>query len=240
MQAIVMAAGMGIRLGSLTENKPKALIEVAGRTLIDRALEFARWAGASHRAVVGGFCYAELAAEVQRVDPAAVLRENADYRQGNLLSLQAGLPALQPGGFLLMNTDHIYPRAVAELVGRSAASAVEVTAFCDFDRTLGADDMKVELDGQRRVVAMSKQLARWDAGYVGMTFVPAARRGPYLEAVAATRQALGEKANVESVLVQLADAGARPAIADISGHGWYEVDEPHERDRAEQGLAGRA
>ena len=68
-------------------------------------------------------------------------------------------------------------------------SEVGILNLDDFDRTLGADDMKVELDAQRRVVAMSKQLARWDAGYVGMTFIPAARRGPYLEAVAATRAA---------------------------------------------------
>ena len=121
----------------------------------------------------------------------------------------------------------------------TAASATEITAFCDFDRPLGADDMKVELDEQRRVVTMSKQLERWDAGYVGMTFVPAGRREAYEQAVQGTQAELGHPANVESVLVHRAQGGNRPVIADISGHRWYEVDEPWERDQAEEGLAGR-
>ncbi len=239
MQAIIMAAGMGIRLKDLTESKPKALVEVAGRTLIERALGFARQAGVDRRIVVGGFCYADLEARVRGADEGALVVENADFRRGNLLSMKAGYPTLEPGGFLLMNTDHIYPEAVARIVADAAGSATEVTAFCDFDRPLGADDMKVELDETRRVVTMSKQLERWDAGYVGMTYVPGDRREAYAAAVEATAGSLGEAANVESVLCQLASEGARPVIADISGHGWHEVDEPWERDRAEQAISSQ-
>ena len=236
MQAMILAAGMGIRLGELTESRPKALVEVAGRTLIERALGFARQVGATRRVVVGGFCFDDLAQQVRAVDPGVLLAHNSDFRHGNLLSLEAGLSSLAPDGFLLMNTDHIYPQAVAEIVAAIAGSATEVTAFCDFDRQLGADDMKVELDGARRVVTMSKQLPRWDAGYVGMTFVPAERRVAHAEAAQLTRRELGPSANVESVLVQLARGGAPPVIADISGHGWHEIDEPWERDRAERAL----
>ena len=39
MQAIILAAGMGKRLGSLTEENPKCMIKVHGRTLIERMLE---------------------------------------------------------------------------------------------------------------------------------------------------------------------------------------------------------
>ena len=237
MQVIIMAAGLGVRLGALTESTPKALIRVAGKTLIERALIFAAQAGAERPIVVGGFCYADLLAHVAERDPGARAVENPDFRQGNLLSLQVGFRLLGAGGFLLMNCDHIYPRGVAQIVAETASSAGEVTAFCDFDRTLGADDMKVELDSARCVAAMSKQLPRWDAGYVGMTFVPACRRDAYAAAVAGTRLELGPPAHVEAVLVHLARQGVPPRIADISGHGWYEVDEPHERERAERGLA---
>ncbi len=50
-RAMVLAAGMGLRMGSLTRDRPKALVEVAGRTLIDRALDRLAEAGVGHAIV---------------------------------------------------------------------------------------------------------------------------------------------------------------------------------------------
>ena len=111
--SIIMAAGLGSRLKDLTTATPKALIEAGGRPLVDYALAFARAAGADRRIVVGGFCHGEVAARVASVAPDAVIVENAEFRKGNLISMLAGKAALEPGGFLLMNTDHVYRPADA-------------------------------------------------------------------------------------------------------------------------------
>ena len=236
MQAVILAAGLGSRLGDLTTAVPKALIEVGGRPLIDYALAFARLAGAEHRIVVGGFCHADVARRVAAVDADAVAVENEEFRKGNLLSFLSGSGRLEPGGFLLMNTDHVYRPAIARLVGGIAAAAAEVTAFCDSDRTLGDDDMKVGLDEAGRVREMAKTLARWDLGYVGMTFVPSGRVAAHRAAARRVLERDGDAVHVESVLVELARCGEPPVVGDISGHGWLEVDEPHERERADGTL----
>ena len=237
MQVIIMAAGLGSRLKDLTTATPKALIEAGGRPLIDYALAFAKAAGARRRIVVGGFHHADVAARVREVAPDAVIVENTEYKKGNLISMRTGERALEPGPFLLMNTDHIYKPAIADVVGSACRAATEITAFCDFDRALGPDDMKVGLDPDRRVAQMAKTLPTWDCGYVGMTFVPAARRDAYFATATRVSAEQGDAIHVESILVGLASAGTPPQIADISGHGWLEIDEPHERAHADGVLA---
>jgi choline kinase len=231
MQAVLLAAGLGSRLGTLTAQIPKALIPVGGVPLLAHAVRFAQAAGAVDITVVGGYGYELVAAEVARRTLPVRLVENAAFRDGNLVSLFAARQYVD-GEFLLMNIDHIYRPAIAAI---AAGPAEDVTAFIDTDRALGADDMKVErLAG--RVHKISKTLATWDAGYVGMTKVPAAALPRYWVTADAALAEEGRAIHVERVLARLVAAGAPPACRDISGHGWLEVDLPEERERAEEAL----
>jgi choline kinase len=246
VKVALLAAGLGSRLGSLTAALPKALIPVGGRTLLAHALGFATQLAPEEIVVVGGFGFALVAAELDELRRAGgplagagpiTLVENREFRQGNLLSLQAARPRLQSGdgsGFLLLNVDHIYRPSIAALV---APPADFVTAFVDTDRPLGADDMKVKRDPQGRVARIAKTLTDFDAGYVGMTCVPAAAASRYFAETDAALASEGPTIHVERVLARLADAGEPPLCRDISGHGWLEVDTASERDHAETALA---
>jgi choline kinase len=234
MQAVLLAAGLGSRLGALTAQLPKALITVGDEPLLAHAVRFARRAGAREVIVVGGYGFELVAAEIARRSLAVTLVRNDAFRDGNLVSLQTARPRVAPSDELLvMNIDHIYRPAVAALV---AVPADEITAFIDTDRALGADDMKVERDGAGCVRRIAKTLEAWDAGYVGMTRIPATAAARYWAEADAALTAEGRAIHVERVLARLAATERPPACRDVSGHGWLEVDLPEERQRAEEAL----
>jgi choline kinase len=229
-QIILLAAGMGTRLGVLGGGLPKAMFDAGGHKLLDRAIGFAGRLGAAERLVVGGYRFDLVSAHLASATPPDLrLIENTNYRQGNLFTLEVALPHIT-GSFLLMNIDHVYPEAVAQRILEQPDD--EITAFVDFDRALSDDDMKVGLDERRRIARISKKLSTWDCGYVGMTFVPHPRLARYRAAVAEVRSKVGDSANVEQVLQLLADHGDPVAIGDISGIGWHELDTPEDVARA--------
>jgi choline kinase len=240
MNVVLLAAGLGSRLGTLTRDLPKALISVAGKPLLLHAVSFAARLRPTRIIVVGGFCFSQVKDTLGRAShaeaaaaPPIDLVENTQFRDGNLVSLLTAKPLLTEG-FLVMNVDHIYRPSIVEVVAPEVGA---VTAFIDTDRKLGQDDMKVERGADGRIVAIAKTLTKFDCGYVGMTRVPTAVLGRYFEEADRGLAEEGRAIHVECILGRLARTDFAPTCRDISGHGWLEVDTPDERAAAEAALA---
>jgi choline kinase len=238
VNAVLLAAGLGSRLGSITKDLPKALISVGGKPLLAHALAFAAHLRPSRIVVVGGFCFPLVrdALDEFRGDLPVELVENPHFRDGNLVSLLTAKPRVTEG-VLVMNVDHIYRPVIANVV---APEVDRVTAFIDTDRKLGGDDMKVERSADGRVAAIAKTLTTFDCGYVGMTRVPTAMLGRYWNEADRALAEEGRAIHVERILARLAKTSDAPACRDISGHGWLEVDTPDERMAAEAALGSDA
>lgn len=108
--AMVMAAGLGKRMRPLTASQPKPLVRVAGRALIDHALDRMRDAGIA-RAVVNVHYLADtLEAHVlARKAPAVVISDERDHlleTGGGMVKAQAA--GLLPDPFFCVNADSIW------------------------------------------------------------------------------------------------------------------------------------
>ena len=176
MKAILLAAGLGSRLGPLTRNTPKAVITAASQPLIQRVIKFTHQIGVTDIIVVGGYNSDQLWKTINSEEIINV--ENPDYNKGNLYSLAAAQKCLDDD-FVLLNIDHLYPSHLARMISETATG---VWAVSDFDRRLYQDDMKIRIDGELNhnafVSAISKELDEFDGGYCGMTVVRGeARRG---------------------------------------------------------------
>lgn len=105
--AMVLAAGLGLRMRPLTEHMPKALVKVDGRTMIDHALDWLADSGVGN-AVVNSFYLAEmLEAHVgTRKKPLIhISREEVLLETGG--GIKKALPLLGAQPFISLNSDTI-------------------------------------------------------------------------------------------------------------------------------------
>jgi N-acetyl-alpha-D-muramate 1-phosphate uridylyltransferase len=108
--AMVMAAGLGKRMRPLTATRPKPLIEVAGRSLLDRALDGVAAAGVAHAVVNAHYFADQIEAAVKaRKTPARI--DISDER-AQLLETGGGiagaLPLIRGDAFFTINADNMW------------------------------------------------------------------------------------------------------------------------------------
>lgn len=179
-QALILAAGRGVRMGPLGQNIPKGFIALGSTTLIARSLELLAAAGIREAVIVTG----HLADRYDALQPPAGLAltrlHNPLYAEkGSFESLRVGLAAMR-GPFLLLESDIVYePRALATvsssphdnliLTSGPTGAGDEVYVWADAqegavrfrgmskNRTAHADDPFGELVG---ISKMSQRLAQ--------------------------------------------------------------------------------
>ena len=104
---MIFAAGLGTRMGALTETRPKPLIEIGGQTLLDHALAVVRGARVTRIAVNVHAHPGQMRAHLARAAPdAQVSEEPARLETGG--GLKRALPLLGPGPVFTLNADMIW------------------------------------------------------------------------------------------------------------------------------------
>jgi NDP-sugar pyrophosphorylase family protein len=113
MKAMILAAGLGTRLRPLTDDRPKALVEIAGRTLLEITLERLRTFGI-HEAIINVHHFAEKVVDYLRANKdfgmeLVISSENTLLDTGGGLKKAAWFFVDKPGSsgepFLLHNVD---------------------------------------------------------------------------------------------------------------------------------------
>ncbi len=113
---MIFAAGFGTRMGALTAERPKPLIEVGGRALIDHALALAEGQGIERTAVNAHYMARQIAAHLDRRPGVSVLTEVPEILDTGG-GLAAALPVLGEGPVFTLNSDAVWtgPNPLAEL-----------------------------------------------------------------------------------------------------------------------------
>ena len=133
MQALILAAGIGRRLGHLTGDRTKAMVEVHGRTLLDRSLEALVDHEVDRIVIVVGYHaqgVRDAVGDDYRGTPVTYV-ENVDYATtNNIHSLYLAADELAKDDTLLLESDLIYePRIIERMLQHPAPNVVAVEAY---------------------------------------------------------------------------------------------------------------
>src|SRR5207249_10762081 len=110
MKAIILAAGVGKRIGAATGNRPKCLLEFGGRSLLVRYLDALLADGVKSAVLVVGHRQELIPDAVRERDHGLALRYgvNDQYHQGSLYSLWLARGSLDDD-LLLIDADVLCP-----------------------------------------------------------------------------------------------------------------------------------
>ncbi|WP_435257074.1 nucleotidyltransferase family protein [Thioclava sp. FR2] len=103
---MLFAAGFGTRMGALTASRPKPLIEVAGKALLDHAREVGVAAGLTRQVVNAHYMADQITAHLEGSGVAVSVERERILDTGG--GLRRALPMLGPGPVVTLNTDAVW------------------------------------------------------------------------------------------------------------------------------------
>ena len=232
--AVILAAGLGTRLNSVSGVLPKPLVQYEGIPLLEHVMSGARQAGIGRFVIVAG----HQGHMVRRWFAGSSLRntpvtwvENTEYRKKNGISLLKARHAID-GPFLLLMSDHVFePDTAASLLRQPLAKN---EAILGVDHKL---DCIFDLDDATKVVRMvdyitsiGKNLECYDAIDTGM-FLCTPAVFDALEAV--TKDG---NCSLSDGMQYMASNGKLRAY-DIGDATWQDIDTPEMLDFAQVQLS---
>ena len=240
MQAIILAAGMGKRLGELTKGNTKCMIEVGGETLISRLLHQLDQLHLQRIILVVGYKAKELREYLLNIHIQTAIEyvENTIYdKTNNIYSLYLAKDYLTKDDTLLFESDIIMEDSlIQKLIENPYPDLALVDKYESW-----MDGTVVTIDEENRILRfIPNSLFKYDEipdyyktvnVYKFSKHFSSTMYVPFLEAYC---KALGRNEYYEQVLrviTMLDNSGIR--ALPLNGEQWYEIDDIQDLDIAE-------
>lgn len=227
LPVIYLAAGRGSRLGDLTADRPKAMIEAGGMPLVDRSLGYLREAGFDRIVAVTGHA----ATKFDEYDVEQVFNPKWDT-ENNITSLHAVRDIVEHG-CVIVNCDLLFEPALATALAETQGTAILVDDVLKVDE----ESMKTTTNSDGNLDRLHKSLPLDEAvgEYIGLTRIDP-QDGPRLKEILEEFIADG---NVQVYYEDAIEALAkeRPVrIERIGGTLWVEIDDHEDLARADNEI----
>lgn len=240
MQAIILAAGMGKRLGKYTQENTKCMVEVNGERLIDRVIKQLARLSLTRLVIVVGYKADNLIRYIgNRYDSKIKIEyiKNPIYdKTNNIYSLALAKDIMCEDDTILLESDIIFEDSVLDALASHPDRDLAVVAKCES----WMDGTMVCIDKERNITSfVSKEDFSYqnaDKYYKTVNIYKFSRAFsvqyyiPFLEAYC---KVLGNNEYYEQVLQVLVHLHRSPMKAlPLDGEKWYEIDDIQDLDIA--------
>lgn len=240
MKAIILAAGMGKRLGKYTKGGTKCMVKVNGKALIEYAIDSLQAAGVTNITLVVGYKAEKLKSFIQKrySDSTIEYIENPIYdKTNNIYSLWLAKEVLCSDDCILLESDLIYkPELIADIIESPEPNLAAVSKFESW-----MDGTVTTLDEDNSIISVIGKLQFcWndiEHYYKTVNIYKFSRDFsinryiPFLEAFISVYGTNEYYEQVLRVLVYMENSGLKGYQVDPKS--WYEIDDPHDLNIAE-------
>ena len=234
MRAILLAAGRGRRLET---NEPKCLLEIGGKTLLERHFVNLAAAGVTELTIVVGYQADVVRGFVEGLETPLPIDfvENPDFVRGSIVSLQVASDLLLEGA-IYMDADVVYP---AELMRRLVASKHRECVLLDEKSEETGEEMMLGVRSGR-VLAIArrvKPLGHWDVMGEAVGFAKVGRDGgATMKRVLDAEIAAGRLDQEYEAAMNIAFAELPWGYEPVTDLSWTEIDFQEDVEKA-RGIA---
>ncbi len=157
MKAIILAAGIGNRLGDLSGNKPKSLLEFEGISLLKRHIEILQANQINEITIVTGYKSEMIMNHLEDSSVSINYIYNDRYAEGSIISLGCAQEILfNETEFILMDADVLYDQ---EMIRRLVKTEIKNCLLLDRDFVAGDEPVKICIDNNGNINEFRKQIA---------------------------------------------------------------------------------
>ena len=241
MQAIILAAGMGRRLGEYTKENTKCMLEVNGVRLIDRALCFLHRSNISRVILVVGYKAQNVIDYVgnnYKGMPILYVTNTIFDKTNNIYSLYLAKDYLLQDDTILMESDLIYDESILKRLIEHPFPNIALVAKYEtwMDGTMVRINEKNEI--LNFVPKAAFRYAEVDLYYKTVNIYKFSKdfsSSKYIPFLVAYSKAIGNNEYYENVLriISFVSSHELKALPLINGEKWYEIDDKQDLDIAE-------
>jgi len=241
--AVILVAGIGSRLRPLTDDRPKALVDLGGETILGRTVRLLVSYGVRKIVLATGYREDAVKAAMQGAPIAVEYCRNPEFdRTQNSVSLALCREKVGSDAFFKLDGDVVFQRQVLE---RLDASSAELSVAVDAGRMLDAEAMKVTLSqaSAAQIGAFGKgiPLSQSAGESIGIERISSTFSVTLFDALNAAIGAGDTSLYYEDVYSRLIAAGSLQAEAvPVADLPWTEVDDFSDLERARELVRGGA